>query len=823
MSGDTIPARRALRNLLLATLVVFGIGAAISFLAIDYSAIPYNIRELFDDHPIAASLLLAFGPILAGAVLVGLGRFWYTRPYVFAGLLPFIGVLLGSILFVFINLALPRESIEDVVGTPVLNVDRQLETWFRFIGLFVGPMVLTTLGIRGSLGRLTLSTLPGVLSVGALSCFSFLIVVVYAGTDNLVELMRGEGNALSAIGSLLFFVVAGLTLGWTAQSLFAAAVRKWLVTVLGLLLLLASIPAAWLALLLATNPKLEKYDAIFSAVQFLFSSNRQNYLGHDEVFWRFAISYAGLMFVTAIGGAISLALIRIGQDHWNRHVGIAMSSASSLRHTESRRDGTAFRSDLDIQPSASNPSAGDVEFPIARTPSESVTGRYYAFFAAATAAIVVYGSLVPFKFVPLSLGEAAAQFGHMLQGPWVGSDSRVDWSVNFLVTVPLGFCGMGVFLAGVSSFNRVVLATLLVLTAGLALSVAVEFAQLWFANRVSSIHDIVAQGLGTLFGIGIWLLAGKRFTQWLDKYATSYASRDALAWLLDAYVLALVLWSLLPLDVITSLGELSKKYRAGKFELIPFSYQHASIWDAGYTYATQFAIFIPVGIWASIAFRRQGARHRYLLECIALGVLVVLAIEAAQALIVTRYTSSTDVLLGSLGVVMGVVAAKYWRKTGDGERSTEPTPSQWPVVWLVAALLYAALLPAIFWAPYDLTGDAEFIRQRLEVFWSMPFARMQSGSDLQAIFAIIRKAVWFMPLGSLIALGVRRMPFGPEVQRWCHLLGVGVIAAVALGVELGQILLPGKFADATDALIYLAGGTAALWFTSRMLRQKPCQ
>ena len=203
-------------------------------------------------------------------------------------------------------------------------------------------------------------------------------------------------------------------------------------------------------------------------------------------------------------------------------------------------------------------------------------GLYYGGLLAANVVLLIYGSFIPFRFVPMDFPEAIQTFREMFEVAWEVPGTRVDWSVNYLVTLPLGFFGMGTLLAGLCSLARTLLATVLVLSLATALSFGVEFGQVWFAGRVPSLKDVAAQSLGTVTGIAFWLIFGQRFTCWLRSFTDRHAPREKTEWVLQAYVMGFVLYSVLPLDVITTPRELIYKYERGKFELVPFSYQHGS-------------------------------------------------------------------------------------------------------------------------------------------------------------------------------------------------------------------------------------------------------
>jgi len=47
-----------------------------------------------------------------------------------------------------------------------------------------------------------------------------------------------------------------------------------------------------------------------------------------------------------------------------------------------------------------------------------------------------------------------------------------------------------------------------------ALSAAIEFTQLWFPPRVSSLNDVLAETIGAVIGATTWVIAGQRLTDY---------------------------------------------------------------------------------------------------------------------------------------------------------------------------------------------------------------------------------------------------------------------------------------------------------------------
>lgn len=327
---------------------------------------------------------------------------------------------------------------------------------------------------------------------------------------------------------------------------------------------------------------------------------------------------------------------------------------------------------------------------------------------------------------------------------------------------------------------------------------------------------MVAQAIGTVTGIGLYLLAGQSVDAWLAEFISEHGPEDRMQWVLHAYVVGFMGYSMLPLDIAMSTGELARKFDSDRIEIIPFSYAYESLWHATYSYSTQVFLAIPIGMWGTVAYRRRGATLRNFMEALLWAVGVLITIELAQLFLISRFTSTTDVLVGTVGAITGVAVIRRLQRRHPAGQSLVYDHENSAFGWLAAFTGYAILLAIVFLAPYDFTGDRSLIKQRLEAFQSMPLARLHSGSDLHSLFGTIRMAVWFAPFGALGAFCVTRWATSRRTSRFWLVIMALIVAGWALVIELGQVLLPSRFADLTDVMVCTAGGWLGLAVTARM-------
>jgi VanZ family protein len=436
---------------------------------------------------------------------------------------------------------------------------------------------------------------------------------------------------------------------------------------------------------------------------------------------------------------------------------------------------------------------------------QAVPTRLHLTLAALSFSVfAVYGSLVPLRYEPLELAEALARFRQvpMLQ---LSVESRADWVANLLLFMPLGFLWLGACsLDHPKSLS--LLRAIIVVPVCAAASVGLEFTQLWFPNRTVSQNDIIAESIGAVVGVGVWIAIGQTSVDWLRGFTTDLRPRKQLDWLLQLYFVGFVVYALLPLDLTISFAELYRKFKEGRILLIPFSFNHDSLYDRVYQLSMDAIVFVPIGAWIATAFTHTNYRVRSPGTCAFLGAVLSAAIELAQIIVYSRFVDTSDIVTGTVGAAVGgwVVG----RMIGDQAPASclldKPKRSWNSLVWTSAAILYAAMLMVIFWSPFQFIWDVELARQRWADFFRTPFEALYWGSEFHAVQQVLRKILFFAPLGGLMAQAVAHVANrGLRRLFLCTMLSAGV--AFAIGIELGQLFLPASVPDATDVLLCSAG------------------
>ncbi len=141
-------------------------------------------------------------------------------------------------------------------------------------------------------------------------------------------------------------------------------------------------------------------------------------------------------------------------------------------------------------------------------PPARIPGRWVIVVVLLGLAAILYLRLIPFGFV----WPGHVPFDRIT---WQPLNLR-DAPLNVLLFIPLGFGLSGVLVrrgrrSGIGPR---------VLLVGLALSAALETTQMFIPERVPSLADVLANGIGALLGYGLYRAWAMGFGRALDRYAT---------------------------------------------------------------------------------------------------------------------------------------------------------------------------------------------------------------------------------------------------------------------------------------------------------------
>ncbi len=430
---------------------------------------------------------------------------------------------------------------------------------------------------------------------------------------------------------------------------------------------------------------------------------------------------------------------------------------------------------------------------------------HYLAVAAALGLFVVYGSFLPWRFETIGLSEGFSMFLEQFTAAKVKA-SRSDFGTNVLLFVPLSFAAMGALLVDRDGRLRTIIALVVVGLSCLLLSLAVEFGQVWLPSRTASRIDVIAQILGTIVGLGMWLAFGNRLSHWLRAWTGENQPANRVGLFLWIYLAGLCLYNVLPLDLTVHPMEIARQFTRGRILLIPFT---ACEWNLQTMWALLFdaLIFVPVGVMCT--GRWTSGRFRSTFDAILVGTLIVIGIECAQLFVLSRFSDTTDVITGTAGVCGGVWLGRRWASGAEHQAANGS------LRWLGLALLCTVFACAYLWLPLETIDDTKLIRERLQGFLHLPFGRLHRESDFLAASEMLRKFLLFVPIGGSLALAILTCPVKRRVQLILAGIGICLLVGLALLVEIAQAAIPRHTPDITDSVLYTLGastGLVAVWW-----------
>lgn len=303
--------------------------------------------------------------------------------------------------------------------------------------------------------------------------------------------------------------------------------------------------------------------------------------------------------------------------------------------------------------------------------------RLSLWLAILSAAFIVYGTTIPFRFFP-NRRLILARWHRLTFNPLFPNVSGkpiaiADAAQNILLFVPFGIFAAGALDRAHSPRRRL----LVVVAAGAALSIAVESLQLLGLGRTSSFADVVTNTCGTAIGA----LAS---TSVLDALAR-FIRRLKLQGVLDAptcfpllvgvLLVCLAAWE--PFNVTLETGSAWRKLMA--LARNPWRM------DASVNQGVQLLRFLVLTVLTASWLRDLGTRQTTRVAVSACA-LVAVALELPQILIESRMPGLADVSVEAAGVAAGGLFLLAMRQL--------PSLEVW-FVPLVASTWFVTLMPAL--------------------------------------------------------------------------------------------------------------------------------
>lgn len=285
-------------------ILVFLAGGLTLFFIFTHQSTPYNVKELFVQYPplisafmISLYFFVAFGfPTLLIDLLKKHQKISATRFLAMS-------LLHSFLLFNLFFLTFSNESIYDILGFPIWHSwPQHLELAYRFLGfqlpissslMLINCWLTHSKSIDFKVARLGFS----LLFIAIVLPLGFLVVVVQAGTDNIVELLPNNGYSFKLINIIAYLLLLIFVATWWIRRIKTSSIG------FTILLTLVSAPIGYFLITNGLQNFIFKYDQIFSALQFLLSPSRTELLDTQQVFFRFVLMHYMMVLTFYVYGS----------------------------------------------------------------------------------------------------------------------------------------------------------------------------------------------------------------------------------------------------------------------------------------------------------------------------------------------------------------------------------------------------------------------------------------------------------------------------------------------------------------------------------------
>jgi glycopeptide antibiotics resistance protein len=298
---------------------------------------------------------------------------------------------------------------------------------------------------------------------------------------------------------------------------------------------------------------------------------------------------------------------------------------------------------------------------------------------------VVYASLVPLHYQPLEWHAAMVQFRDLFSRP-VSFEQWADVATNILLFIPLAFLWLG-SVKRRGSRSQTLWLVIVVTVCSAILSTGIEFLQLWFPPRESTLDDIAAESIGAAIGGGVWLFDGGAIAAVVATLVTATTPRSKVQWLLFAYCASLACLAIIPLERTFNGSELFQNFHEGKIVAVPFGYNYASATGLACSILRDVICFGPVGAYLASCRLTAEKSSRSIWAAVLIGAAFVVALESMQVIVYGRVFSPTGLLSGATGIVLGYLALRRQLTARRGLAAMKPGISLRRITLILACVV----------------------------------------------------------------------------------------------------------------------------------------
>ncbi len=390
---------------------------------------------------------------------------------------------------------------------------------------------------------------------------------------------------------------------------------------------------------------------------------------------------------------------------------------------------------------------------------------------------VIYGSLVPFDYNPITFDQAFNLFKKI---PYLdlGIESRADWVANGVLYVPVGFL---IFQYLLQLCFRPFFAFFIGFILSAVLAFGIEYAQLFFPPRTVSINDLIAESIGSLLGLLISYFA----TNWFRSLIKSSISNFSFfhRYILDVYAFFYFSYSLFPYDFLLRFSEIEQKVNSDKWGwFFAVSYANDSFFINFSRLSLEVLMAVPIGILLGRLTNNRYSSSKVIIASVFLGALI----EFSQFFIASGVSQGWSVVCRVVGFFVGLKLYAHRFKWGFNFCRNLIISSIVPI-----SILYSILLLSITgWFSHS-WGT---IDQALYLFFNktnfIPFYYHYYTTEAIALQSLVEIIFLYIPIG-IIAWAFRKSS-----------VFAGFLALMICSfMEISKLFILSKHPDPTNLII----------------------
>lgn len=436
-----------------------------------------------------------------------------------------------------------------------------------------------------------------------------------------------------------------------------------------------------------------------------------------------------------------------------------------------------------------------IKRPIPQKIKWQIIAFFFFFFA-----FVIYGSLVPLQFNGLSFSEALQLFLSLDKGDIaLTSTNRADWFTNFLLMMPLLYTAMLLKSEKPLGINSLVYAFAVIFFL-VAVSLGIEFSQLFIKQRISSYRDVYTQAFGMTLALALFYATRRKAHVLLVKLS-SKSQLDKWEVYGVSLLCILLIYNIMPFDLTLSFTELFKNWASGKVSLIPFYNKAISPLNLILN------SIVDIAIWTAISFCFVKSHKYPASKLLAILLSAALFMEIAQLPVLSRYSDTTDLVTALLGILLAL------KLFSQHERNQNVFTTNRVLTISIIIVLYYLILLFFYTYPFDLITKKELV-VKWDNFFTFPFLAYWQDSPFNAITQLLRKILLFIPFGVLIQSLVLEIedkqinaPSSPIIlqTKMLKLLTLSTAILMIFSLELMQLPIVGKVASGSDLALNIVG------------------